>query len=141
MEDVVRARWLDGLVFEAEDGEGHTVRMDTSAEHGGGSAIRPVTMLLVSLVGCTAMDVVAILEKKRQKLTSFETVVRGERAEEHPKKYTHIQVEYIVRGQGIDPAAVERAIDLSVTKYCSVQASLDPRIEVTHTFRIEEEPA
>jgi putative redox protein len=80
--------------------------------------------VLVALAGCTAMDVVSILQKKKQQLTAFEVRKHGDRAEQDPKRFTSFIVEYVVTGRGIDHAAVERAVELSETKYCSVMATL-----------------
>ena len=87
-------------------------------------------LLLIALGGCTGMDVVSILKKMRQELTDYQLKVRGERAPEHPRAYTHITVEHIVRGRNLNPELVERAARLSETKYCSVLASLDKTIRV-----------
>lgn len=132
----ITIRWLDRLRFQAEDGAGHTILLDTSEEHGGGTAFRPTDLLLVALAGCTGMDVISILQKKRQPVEGFEVVVRGQRAEEHPRKFLHLEVEYVVYGERVDPAALERAIQLSVEKYCSVHANLAPGTEISHHYRI-----
>lgn len=132
----ITIRWLDHLRFQAEDEAGHTIPLDTSEEHGGGTAFRPTDLLLVALAGCTGMDVISILQKKRQPVEGFEVVVRGQRAEEHPRKFLRLEVEYVVYGAGVDPAALERAIQLSVEKYCSVHANLTPGAEIAHRYRI-----
>jgi putative redox protein len=118
--------WEKGLSFE---GKGHTsgFSLPLGADPKGGGdndGFRPTELLLVGLAGCTAMDVISILSKKRQDVTSFEVKAHGERAVEDPKRFTSFLVEYVVKGKGIDPAAVERAVDLSETKYCSVMATL-----------------
>jgi putative redox protein len=95
-------------------------------------------LLLIGLAGCTAMDVVSILQKKRQPLTGLQTKVTAERAEEHPRVYTKIHVEYVVTGKGVKPEAVERAIELSETKYCSAMATLRHTAEITSSYRILE---
>jgi putative redox protein len=96
-------------------------------------------LLLIGLAGCTSMDVVSVLQKKRQPLTGLQTKVTAERADEHPKVYTQIHVEYIVTGADVKPEAVERAIELSVTKYCSAMAMLRQAAEITTSYRIVEE--
>jgi putative redox protein len=130
--------WKDGLAFEGSGRSGFTVSLDTIAEEGGGSGFSPMELLLVSLAGCTAMDVISILKKKRQNVTGFEVRAHGVRADEHPKIYTDITLEYIVCGCHVDPKAVERAIELSETKYCSVNGMLSKVAQVTTTYRIEE---
>ena len=93
----------------------------------------------MGLGGCTAMDVISILEKKRQKVTGFELQLHADRASEHPKVFTDITIEYIVKGKGIDPDAVARAIKLSETKYCPGMAMLRKAANITTTYRIVEE--
>lgn len=130
---------VEGMSFEGTASSGHTITLDASAEHGGRNAgFRPMELLLVGLAGCTAMDVISILRKKRQDVTSFEVRVEGQRAEEHPRLYTDISIEYLVRGQGVDPRAVERAIELSETKYCSALAMLEAVAQITTSYRIVE---
>ncbi|MGD2177359.1 MAG: OsmC family protein [Anaerolineae bacterium] len=100
---------------------------------------RPVRLLLIGLCGCTAMDVISILQKKRQPFTGLQVKATAERAEEHPKVYTQIHLEFVVTGEGVDPAAVERSIELSQTKYCSASAMLGEAAEITTSYRIVEE--
>ena len=130
--------WKEGLAFEGIGGSGLKVSLDTLAEEGGGSGFSPMELVLVSLAGCTAMDVISILKKKRQEVMSFEVRAHGLRADDHPKVYTDITLEYIVRGHNVDSNAVERAIELSETKYCSVSGMLSKVAQVTTTYRIEE---
>jgi len=118
--------WKKGLSF---DGTGHTsgfslpLGADPSAG-GENDGFCPTELLLVGLAGCTAMDVISILSKKRQNVTGFEVKAHGERAAQDPKRFTSFFVEYVVKGKGIDPAAAERAVELSEDKYCSVMATL-----------------
>jgi putative redox protein len=100
---------------------------------------RPVRLLLIGLCGCTGMDVVSILQKKRQPFTGLQVKATAERAEEHPRVYTQIHLEFVVTGAGVDPAAVERSIELSQTKYCSASAMLGETAEITTSYRIVEE--
>ena len=130
--------WKEGLAFEGMGGSGFTASLDTRAEEGGGTGFSPMELLLVSLAGCTAMDVISILKKKRQDVTGFEVRAHGLRADDHPKVYTDITLEYIVRGHGVDPKAIERAIELSETKYCSVTGMLKRVASITTTYRVEE---
>ena len=96
----------------------------TAAAGGENDGFRPTELLLVGLAGCTAMDVISILAKKKQNVSSFEVKAHGERATQDPKRFTSFLVEYVIKGDGIDPAAVERAVQLSEDRYCSVMATL-----------------
>lgn len=131
-----------GMQFSVEAGSGHTVTLD-AAEHGGGhdAGFRPMEMLLVGLAGCTGMDVISILRKKRQAVTGYEVHVRGERAEDHPMVFTDITVEHVVTGHDLNPEAVERAIELSRTRYCGAGATLGKTAQLKHVFRIVESEA
>jgi len=91
---------------------------------GDNDGFRPLELIIVGLAGCTAMDVISILEKRRLQVTAFEVKAHGDQAEEHPRSLTRFQIEYVVSGKGIDREAVERAVELSQTKYCSVAATL-----------------
>ncbi len=131
------AIWKGKLAFDGTTHSGFSVPMDSSIESGGGGkGFRPIELLLVGLAGCTAMDVISILEKKRQDVTSFEVRVNGERASEHPKVYTHILVEYVLSGKDIDLTAVERAVELSETKYCSAYSMLSKAAKIEHKITI-----
>ncbi len=133
-----KVTWLKGLSFEGTADSGFNVRLGTSVESGGSDdGFKPMETLLISLAGCTGMDVISILRKKQQKVTGFEINVHGERADEHPKVFTNIQVEYVIKGENIDPAAVERSIELSETRYCSVSAMLQKAAKVSTTYKIE----
>lgn len=128
-----------GMAFSATTGSQHTVALD-AAEHAGGQnqGARPMELLLVGLAGCTGMDVLSILRKKRQEVTGYEVRVRGERAETDPKVFTSITVEHVVTGHAISPEAVSRAIELSETIYCGAGAMLGKTAALKHTFRIVE---
>ncbi|MCS6963447.1 OsmC family protein [Thermoflexus sp.] len=139
MSTEIRLSLLDpqGMKLEAFTPSGHSVIMDAAPEAGGrNEGPRPMEMLLVALAGCTAMDVLSILRKKRQPLEGFSMEVRGERASEHPKVYTDIDVLYVVKGN-VDPQALVRAIELSVTKYCSVSAMLRKTARIRYRYRVE----
>src|SRR5574340_1144528 len=125
--------------FDAEAGSGHHVTLD-AAEHGGGqnAGFRPMEMLLVGLGGCTGMDVISILRKKRQQVTGYEVHVSGIRAEENPMVFVEITVEHVVTGHHIQPEAVARAIQLSEERYCGAGAMLGKVARLTHTYRIVE---
>lgn len=131
--------WKKGMSFEGVAASGHVVPMGTSVDHGGADdGVRPMEMILIALGGCTAFDVVSILQKKRQDVTDFEILVHGDRAEEHPKVYTDIVLEYVVTGHNLDPEAVHRAVELSETKYCSVAAMLRKAANITIKTTIKE---
>jgi putative redox protein len=123
----------EGLRFSASAGSGHPTVVDSGA---GMTAPSPVEMLLVALAGCTAMDVISILRKKREQVSAYEVEIRGDRRTEHPKSFTHIEIVHRFTGRDLGPEAIAHAIDLSHSRYCSVQASLNPAIEVTNRFEI-----
>jgi len=119
---------------------GFTVQMDASPSVGGNdSGIRPMELLLIGLGGCTAIDVLSILRKKRQDITGMKVNLDSRQTSEHPRVFTHILVKYIVRGKNVNPRAVGRAVELSVTKYCPVQAMLGSVVEIDHSYEIIEE--
>jgi len=129
---------LDGVTFAAKGDSGHWVTMDGPADFGGSNAgSRPKELVLFALGGCTGSDVAAILKKKRIPLQDFEMHIKATQADEHPQVYTDIHVEYVFYGTGINPPDVERAIELSTTKYCSVSAMLRASVNLTHSYRIE----
>jgi putative redox protein len=133
-----KVTWQGGLAFEGTADSGFSVRLDTTLEEGGGTGFSPMELLLVGLASCTAMDVISILKKKRQEVTSFEVRAHGLRADDHPRSFTDITLEFIVRGRNIDPKAIERSLELSETKYCSVMGTLRKTPNVTTTYRVEE---
>ncbi len=137
----VKAIWRGGFAFEGVTAGGQTVPMDSPAAPGGPTGPSPMELLLISLAGCTAMDVISILRKKRQDVTGFEINVIGDRVEEHPKLYSDIEMEFVIHGRDVDPGAVERAVELSEEKYCSIAAGLRPKATIVSRFRIENEPA
>jgi len=128
-----------GMRFDAASGSGHHVTLD-AAEHGGGqnAGFRPMELLLVGLAGCTGMDVISILRKKRQQVTGYEVDVTGVRAEDHPMVFVEITVEHIVTGHHLQPEAVAHAIELSEGRYCGAGAMLGKVARLTHTYRIVE---
>jgi len=134
--------WDHGLSFMGTAGTGFTLPLGGSKDGGGDDdGFRPLELLLVGLAGCTAMDVISILQKKRQEVTGFQVKAHASRATEHPRVFTDIRLEYVVRGRRIDPVAVDRAIELSATKYCSASAMLTRVAHIRHEVRIvEEEP-
>ncbi|UCH23566.1 MAG: OsmC family protein [Deltaproteobacteria bacterium] len=131
-----KLNWTDGFQFVARAENGPGIVLDSSD---GGSGPTPMQMVLMGVAGCTAMDVVSILKKKRASITDLHVNISGDQAEEHPKRYTHINIEFVVHGRGVKPQVVERSIELSVTKYCSAMASVNANVE--HTYRIVEDEA
>ena len=130
----------DGMYFTALPDSGVVVPMESSPPEGQARrGASPMELLMISLAGCTAMDVVSILRKKRQNVTGFAINIHGDRAADHPKKFTDFELEYVVRGAGIDPAAVERAIQLSSESYCSVHAMLEKAAHIRTRFTIIQE--
>lgn len=128
------ALWRGGLMFEAKSNSGFPVVMDGDSKAG----VSPMEMLVMGLAGCTGADVIDILRKKRQDVTALEIRVTGQRADEHPRRYTAIEVIYTVTGHGVDPEAVRRSIELSETKYCSVSATLREAAPITSRYEIRE---
>lgn len=129
---------VDGISLAGRTDSNHWVVMDGPPEFGGSNAgIRPKELLLLALGGCTASDVVSILRKKRVALDDFEVHVSAEQADEHPQVFTKIHLEFVVRGDDIRPDDVARAIELSETKYCSVNAMLRSAVTITSSYRIE----
>ncbi len=115
-----RARWIEGRAFLGESGSGHGIVMDGAPEAGGRNlGIRPMELLLVGMAGCTAFDVVHILEKGREPVTGCEVNAEAVRATDEPKVFTGVHVKYTVTGKGLARDKVERAVALSHEKYCS----------------------
>ncbi|OGW54018.1 MAG: osmotically inducible protein OsmC [Nitrospirae bacterium RBG_13_43_8] len=132
--------FTSGLQFVGEASSGHAIVMDGDPEVGGhNTGLRPMELLLVGLGGCAGMDVVSILRKKKQGLTGLEVTVRGQRAENYPKKYTDIEIDFLIKGRNISEEAVRKAIDLSMNKYCSVKAALDGSAKIKFTYKISSE--
>jgi putative redox protein len=98
-------------------------------------------LLLIALGGCTGVDVVSVLRKKREVVTGYRVEVTGERRDEHPRHFTKMTLHHIIEGRNVKPAAVAQAIELSETKYCSVAATFRPTVEIVSTFEIIEEEA
>lgn len=136
--DTVRIRWNGGRRFAAWDGAGHGIVMDAAPPAGEGTGARPIELALYALGGCTAIDVIGILGKQRQDVREFEVVVTAEQREEPPRAYRFIDVEYVVTGSGIKPGMLQRAIELSEEKYCSVRAMIAPSVTLTSRYRIVE---
>ncbi len=136
--DTVHVKWNGNTRFTAWDEPGHGIVMDTPGPKGDNTGARPIELALYALGGCTGIDVIGILLKKRQDVTDFEIVVTAEQREEQPRRYERIHIEYVVTGHGVKDAAVSRSIELSEDKYCSVRAMISPEVEVTSSYRIVE---
>jgi putative redox protein len=125
-------RWTDGIQFVAEVGSGHALVVDGSPDHGGrNTGARPMELVLAGAASCTAIDVILMLKKSRQSVTSFSVDADAERANEDPKVFTAIKLTFRIAGKAIDPAAVERAVKLSKEKYCSATAMLGHTAKIT----------
>jgi putative redox protein len=138
--DMVRVRWAGRRQFAGWDSRGHGIVMDSTPQYTGeNTGMRPVELVLYGLAGCTAMDVVSVLEKKRLDVRGVEVTANGtQREDDFPHYYENIELEYVVTGHDVPDAAVERAIDLSQNKYCSVKGCFGPQVKVTWTFRVVE---
>lgn len=135
-----RVQWLDGRAFVGESGSGHAVVMDGSPESGGRNiGLRPMELMLLGLGGCTAFDIVMILERMREKVTALDIALEGERAKEDPKVFTHVKLIYKITGHKLKPTNVERAVKLSAEKYCSASAMFGKTATIEHSFEIMEE--
>ena len=127
-----RVKWIEKMGFVAESESGHSVVLDAAPEVGGRDlGVRPMEMVLLGLGGCTAIDVMSILNKARQPVTDCVIELQAERAESVPKVFTRINVHYVVSGRGLSEKHVERAVDLSSTKYCSVSKMLEATVALT----------
>jgi len=131
---------VQGITFVGKTDSNHWITMDGPEDFGGSNAgIRPKELILISLAGCTGSDVASILQKKRVKLDGFEMNITADVAEEHPQVFTKINLEYVFYGKNLPIKEIERAIELSQTKYCSVTAMLQKAMPIEHSYRIVEE--
>ncbi len=134
-----KANLTEGMHFDVSLGSGYHLELDTPPDHGGtGRGGRPMELLLAGLAGCTGLDVVDIMRKSRQDINGLQVLVNGERATDYPMVFTHIRVEYVVRGRNISEDALQRAIKLSEEKYCSASAMLGKTAKIETSYRIEE---
>lgn len=131
---------LEGMTFSATSGTGHTLTLDAASDVGGmNRGPRPMELFLLGLGGCTGMDVISILRKMRQTITGYRIHVTGEQAETHPRIFTSITVEHIVRGQNVNVDSVRRAVELSATRYCSASAMLSKVAKIEERFHVFDE--
>jgi putative redox protein len=131
--------YVNGLQFVGQPTSGHAIVMDGDTSAGGhDTAVRPMELLLLGIGGCSGMDVISVLKKKKQEVTAFEIIVNGNKAEEYPKKFTDISLEFVIKGKNISEEAVRKAIDLSMNKYCSVKATLEGSAKIIFSYSIQE---
>ncbi|ECP2830282.1 OsmC family protein [Salmonella enterica] len=128
-----RVKWVEGLTFLGESSSGHQILMDGNS---GDKAPSPMEMVLMAAGGCSAIDVVSILQKGRQNVTNCEVKLTSERREDAPRLFTHINLHLIVTGSDLKEAAVARAVDLSAEKYCSVALMLEKAVNITHSYEV-----
>jgi putative redox protein len=132
-------KWQQRMTFTGTADTGFSVPLGAIPAVGGDNdGFKPIELMLVSLAGCTAMDVISILQKKRQDVHAFDVRVQADRKEDHPKVFTHITLEFIITGKDIDEPSVRRAVDLSAEKYCAAQAMLSPVVPIEHKITIHE---
>jgi putative redox protein len=134
-----RIKWLDHMSFVAEAGSGHSVVMDGPPEHGGRNlGPRPMEMILLGLGGCTAYDVVSILQKSRVQIDDCIVELNAQRADAVPAVFTKIHLHYIVKGPNLQDKHVKRAVELTAEKYCSVSMMLKESVELSYDYVIED---
>src|SRR3984957_3049663 len=139
MSTTAKVSWVDGALFVAEGGSGHTLTMDGAPDIGGRNlASRPMEVVLMGMGGCTAIDVVAMLKKQRQDIEGVEVSLVAERADDHPKVFTSVKLVYTVRGRKLNKALIERAVSLSDEKYCSATAMIKKSANVSHEVMLVE---
>jgi len=135
----ISVNWVDGLLMVGKSDSGHTITMDGPPESGGENlGVRPMEMLLLGVAGCTMIDVVTTLKKMRQDLSHLETKINAKRATDHPKVFTDIHIQFILKGQNLDEKKVDKAITLSAEKYCSASIMLGETATITHDFEVVE---
>jgi putative redox protein len=134
----VALNWKNGFSFSGRGGNsGYSLDVSADKDVGGAEdGFRPMELVALGLASCTGIDVMSILQKKRQEITGLEVKVETQKAAEHPKVWTHVMIEYIVTGKNVDPAAVERAIQLSSEKYCPAQNMLKLAVKIESRYEI-----
>ena len=138
MKETITTNWLSDLAFEAEV-DGHKIYMDSSREHGGkNTGPRHKPLMMVALAGCTGMDVASILKKMKVEFEDFSIEVEGDVTEDHPKRFEGMKVIYRLKGKDINKKSVEKAVNLSATRYCGVSANYEKAFPITHEIIIED---
>lgn len=136
---VLKVTWKGGLEFRGDAKSGFSLDLSASSKVGGlEDGFRPMELMALSLAGCTAMDVISILQKKRQQITEFEVHINPKFANAHPYIWTQVQIEYLITGTDVNPKAVESAIELSLTKYCPVHGMLAGSVKIDSVYKIVE---
>lgn len=135
-----RIKWLENATFVAESGSGHALVMDGPPDFGGRNlGVRPMEMVLMGMGGCTAFDVMMILQKARQDVRDCVVELSAERAETEPKVFTRIHVHFVISGKDLKESRVQKAVELSAEKYCSASIMLgNAGVEITHDYAIIE---
>jgi putative redox protein len=132
-----KVTYTNGLQFVGESSSGHAIVMDGDPKVGGhNTGLRPMELLLVGLGGCAGMDVISIMKRKKQDVTGLDINVKGQKAENYPKKFTDINIEFIIKGRNISEDALKKSIDLSMNKYCSVKATLEGTAKINYSYKI-----
>ncbi|MBN4055682.1 OsmC family protein [bacterium AH-315-K03] len=133
-------KWVDGAMFLGESGSGHSVVMDGPEDHGGRNmGVRPMEMLLLGMGGCASFDVMSMLKKSRQKVTSCVVSLDADRADSVPAVFTKIHLNFVVSGRKLKESQVKRAVSLSAEKYCSASIMMDAAgVEVSHGYEVVE---
>ena len=135
-----KVTYIQGLQFVGVASSGHAIVMDSDPGVGGNNTgPKPMELLLMGIGGCSGTDIISILRKKQQDFTGLEINVKGEAAEDYPKKFTNINLEFIVKGRNISEDAVKRSLDLSMNKYCSVKATLEGSSKISFSYKIIQE--
>lgn len=133
-------KWLDNMSFVGESGSGHSVVMDGPPDDGGRNmGVRPMEMVLLGMGGCTAFDVILILQRARQNVTDCHIELEAQRASDVPKVFTKIHLKYFIKGKDLDEKKVNRAVTMTAEKYCSVSIMLSGSVEITHETIITED--
>ncbi len=132
-----KVTWSKRLSFIGEAETGFSVPLGANPQVGGDNdGFRPMEMIAIGLAGCTAMDVISILQKKRQNVTAFEVQIHSQQAQEHPRVFTQIEIKYLIYGHEVEETAVQRALDLSENKYCPAQAMFKQIVPIKLSYKI-----
>ncbi len=132
-----KVTWSKRLSFIGEAETGFSVPLGANPQVGGDNGgFRPMELIAIGIAGCTAMDVISFLQKKRQNATTFEVQLHSQRAREHPRVFTQIEIEYLISGHDVDETAVQRAIELSENKYCPAQAMFNQILPIKLSYKI-----
>lgn len=132
-----RVKWVEDRTFVGESGSGHKLVLGTAfGPEGSTPGPSPMELVLIGTGGCSAYDVIHILEKGREPVEDCYVEMEAERADKEPKVFTRIHMHFVVKGRGLSPAKVERAISLSIEKYCSASAMLAKTAAITHDFEV-----